>query len=57
MDMARSERSEYGLAQLIKVSRAMALTAPDLFTDPALLAEAREGHAHWVRALRIGPLT
>ena len=57
VDMARSERSEYGLAQLIEVSRAMALTALDLFTDPALLAEAREGHAHWVRTLRIGPLT
>lgn len=57
VDMARSERSEYGLAQLIKVSRAMALTALDLFTDPALLAEARAGHAHRVRALRIGPLT
>ena len=46
--------SEYGLAQLLKVSQAMALTALDLFTDPPLLAEAREEHAHWAERYESG---
>ncbi len=39
--------SEYGYQQMLKVSQAMALTALDLFAEPALLAEANEKHAHW----------
>lgn len=39
--------SEYGLEQLLKVSQAMALTALDLFTEPELLAEAKNEHVHW----------
>ena len=39
--------SEYGYDQLIKVSKAMALTAFDLLTEPELLASAKEEHARW----------
>jgi amidohydrolase len=39
--------SEYGRTQMLKVSQAMALTALDLFVEPALLAEAKEEQAHW----------
>lgn len=39
--------SEFGYEQLLKVSTAMALTAFDLLTDPALVAAARDEHAHW----------
>ncbi len=39
--------SEFGYDQLIKVSKAMALTAFDLLTDPALLEEAKRQHAQW----------
>jgi amidohydrolase len=39
--------SEFGHAQFLKVSKAMALTALDFFLDPALLAAATEEHAHW----------
>ena len=39
--------SEYGYDQLIKVSKAMALTAFDLLTDPALLAQAKEERENW----------
>lgn len=46
--------SQYGLAQLLKVSQAMALTALDLFTDPPLLAEARDEHTHWAERYESG---
>lgn len=39
--------SEYGYEQMLKVSQAMTLTALDLFTEPELLAEAKDEHAHW----------
>ncbi|MBX5444731.1 M20 family metallopeptidase [Sphaerobacter sp.] len=39
--------SEFGLEQLIKVSKAMALTALDLFLEPELLAAAKEEHRNW----------
>ena len=39
--------SEFGYDQLIKVSTAMALTALDLLTDPALVAKAWDEHKHW----------
>jgi amidohydrolase len=39
--------SEYGYEQLIKVSKAMALTAFDLLTEPELLAQAKDEHDHW----------
>ncbi|HET9015533.1 MAG TPA: peptidase dimerization domain-containing protein, partial [Thermomicrobiaceae bacterium] len=39
--------SDYGRDQLIKVSKAMALTALDLFLDPNLLKAAKDEHARW----------
>ncbi|HET7038127.1 MAG TPA: M20 family metallopeptidase [Thermomicrobiaceae bacterium] len=39
--------SDYGYDQLIKVSKAMALTAFDLLTEPELLASAKEEHTRW----------
>jgi amidohydrolase len=39
--------SEFGYDQLIKVSKAMALTAFDLMTDGDLLAKAKEEHENW----------
>ncbi|HEU5437736.1 MAG TPA: M20 family metallopeptidase [Ktedonobacterales bacterium] len=39
--------SEFGQEQMLKVSKAMALTALDLFAEPALLAESREEHGKW----------
>lgn len=39
--------SEFGYDQLIKVSKAMALTAFDLFTNPEMLAAAKKEHANW----------
>jgi amidohydrolase len=39
--------SEYGYQQMLRVSKAMALTALDLFTEPAFLAEAQDEHTHW----------
>ena len=39
--------SEFGYDQLIKVSKAMALTALDLMTDPELLAKAKDENEHW----------
>jgi hypothetical protein len=39
--------SEFGYDQLIKVSKAMALTAFDLMTDPELMANAKQEHANW----------
>ncbi len=39
--------SEFGYQQMLKVSKAMALTACDLFAEPALLDEAKVEHAHW----------
>jgi amidohydrolase len=39
--------SEFGYSQLLKVSTAMALTALDLFTDAALLRQAKDEHARW----------
>jgi amidohydrolase len=39
--------SEFGYDQLIKVSKAMALTAFDLMTDSDLLAQAKEEHENW----------
>lgn len=39
--------SEFGYDQLIKVSKAMALTAFDLMTDPEMLAAAKEEHKNW----------
>lgn len=39
--------SPYGHEQLLKVSTAMALIALDLFTDPELLAAAKDEHARW----------
>jgi amidohydrolase len=39
--------SEFGYDQLLKVSTAMALTALDLFSDSALLAQAKDEHARW----------
>lgn len=39
--------SNFGYDQLIKVSKAMALTAFDLLTDSELLAAAKEEHQNW----------
>jgi hypothetical protein len=39
--------SDFGYDQLIKVSKAMALTALDLLLDEQFLAEAKEEHANW----------
>lgn len=39
--------SPFGQEQLLKVAKAMALTAFDLLTDPELLAQAKAEHAHW----------
>ncbi|HEX3722846.1 MAG TPA: M20 family metallopeptidase [Nitrolancea sp.] len=39
--------SEFGYDQLIKVSKAMALTALDLLLDADFLAEAKDEHARW----------
>ena len=39
--------SDFGREQLLKVSTAMAFTALDLFTDPDLLAAAKDEHARW----------
>lgn len=39
--------SDFGYDQLIKVSKAMALTVFDLFNEPELLAEAKERHKDW----------
>ncbi len=39
--------SEFGYDQLIKVSKAMALTAFDLLTDDDLLASAKAAHENW----------
>jgi metal-dependent amidase/aminoacylase/carboxypeptidase family protein len=39
--------SEFGYDQLIKVSKAMALTAFDLMTDPDLMTNAKQEHANW----------
>ncbi|HKS71116.1 MAG TPA: M20 family metallopeptidase [Ktedonobacterales bacterium] len=39
--------SGYGMQQMLKVSKALALTALDLLTDPEMLAAAKDEHAHW----------
>ena len=39
--------SDYGREQLLKISKAMALTALDLLMSPSLLASAKDEHAHW----------
>ncbi|HEX7101237.1 MAG TPA: hypothetical protein VF201_01210, partial [Nitrolancea sp.] len=39
--------SDFGYDQLIKVSKAMALTALDLLLDEQFLADAKEEHANW----------
>ncbi len=39
--------SDFGYEQLLKVSTAMAFTALDLLTDPALLTAAKDEHARW----------
>jgi hypothetical protein len=39
--------SEYGYEQLIKVSKAMALTVLDLLLDEQLLSTAKDEQAHW----------
>ncbi len=39
--------SEFGYDQLIKVSKAMALTAFDLLTDEDLVQRSKEEHANW----------
>jgi amidohydrolase len=39
--------SEFGYDQLIKVSKAMALTALDLLLDEDFLAQAKAEHTHW----------
>ena len=39
--------SDFGYDQMIKVSKAMALTALDLLTEPDLLAKAKDEQAHW----------
>jgi metal-dependent amidase/aminoacylase/carboxypeptidase family protein len=39
--------SDYGHEQMLKVAKAMALTVVDLFTEPELLAAAKDEHAHW----------
>ena len=39
--------SNFGYDQLIKVSKAMALTAFDLMTGQDLLADAKKEHANW----------
>ncbi|HET9017771.1 MAG TPA: amidohydrolase [Thermomicrobiaceae bacterium] len=39
--------SEFGYDQLIKVSKAMALTALDFLSEPELLARAKDEHARW----------
>ena len=32
---------------MLKVAKAMTLTALDLFAEPELLAAAKDEHAHW----------
>jgi len=39
--------SEFAYQQMLKVAKAMALTALDLFSEPELVAAAKEEHAHW----------
>ena len=39
--------SDFGHQQMLGVSKAMALTALDLFREPDLLAQAKDEHAHW----------
>jgi hypothetical protein len=41
--------SEYGYDQFIRVSKAMALTALDILSDPDLLAEAKEEQKNWLK--------
>jgi len=41
--------SEYGYDQFLKVSKAMALTALDILTDPELLANAKEEQKNWLK--------
>lgn len=43
--------SEFGYEQLIKVSKAMALTAFELLTDDELLGRAKVEHEHWPPAV------
>jgi amidohydrolase len=46
-EVVAAASSEYGYQQMLRVSKAMALTALDLFTEPELLAEAQDEHTHW----------
>lgn len=39
--------SEFGMQQMLKVSKALALTALDLLTEPEMLAAAQDEHTHW----------
>lgn len=46
-EVVEGSRSELGLNNTIKVAHAMALTALDLLTNPALLESAKAEHAKW----------
>jgi amidohydrolase len=46
-EVVAAARSDFGHQQMLGVSKAMALTALDLFLDPDLLARAKDEHAHW----------
>ncbi len=46
-DVVDASGSEFGYDQLIKVSKAMALTAFDLLTDADLLQNAKIEHSNW----------
>lgn len=45
--VAECAGTEFGVQQMFKVARAMALTALDLFTDADLLQRAKIEHQHW----------
>jgi amidohydrolase len=46
-EVVEAAASDFGMEQMLKVSKAMALTAIDVFTDAALLAAAKDEQAHW----------
>ncbi|HLI51791.1 MAG TPA: hypothetical protein VKU87_08340, partial [Thermomicrobiaceae bacterium] len=39
--------SDFGREQMLKVSKAMALTVLDMFLNPELLKRAKDEHANW----------
>jgi amidohydrolase len=46
-EVVEASGSEYGHQQMLRVAKAMSLTALDLFLDPELLAAAKDENAHW----------